>query len=120
MNFNVEILTVLVEMMKQGGIYAIGGMTIWLVFMTCKTGLICWVLYKVFHLGYQAFRHNTTLSLIRKGESVQLLSEEVSDKLYKDLEGFQESTSRAMRDFLAESKDLLEPFKKKTKKSTKK
>ena len=117
---NVELLKAVIGLIQQGGWFALGGIALWGIMQLIKVCLVVFLIKAIATLVYKGYSNTLSLKLLHKDKAVSLLSEEVSEKLYKDLETFQQSTGQAMKDFLKESGDLLADLKSTQKPSKKK
>ena len=111
MEWQVELLKALVEMVKTGGSYALWGIAAWWIFNLLKIGgILCFLgfLVKQFHslLHLQINRYFNSKDCKQDSERLALLK-----GLVDTFKSSQEETSGAMKDFLTEAEHLLKKWK---------
>lgn len=104
---HIQILNALVEMVKQGGYYAIWGIAIYLITGLVKLSLILWVSYSVIQQVLLTLGSYMCLKFVSNKDKITLLSNTSMEALTSAIQTYQTSTEAAMRSFTTEAKDLL-------------
>lgn len=122
MDWQIELMRTLVEMVKTGGGYAIWGIMIFWVMQLAKVGLVGWLAYLILKLVFFNINNYVSLRFLARKDSVSLLSHKVSKTLMSSLEDYQHKTTSSLKGFMKDVKDLLkeskgEKLKEKSKKS---
>ncbi len=110
-----EIAKALVEMVKQGGTLAIWGIFVWMTLGIIKVAIILGFLGWVVRLVVFSISNYTTLKFLSNKDNVVLLSKKTSKYLVDLVRGYQENTTKAMKDFIMDARSLLQTSKEKTK-----
>jgi hypothetical protein len=103
---NIEIYKALIELVRQGGTLALGGIGIWMTIGLIKTVVVSWVVYlaiKQVSVSVVAYHKDI---LTNKVLRVTLLSEEVSKTLMDTLHSYSQETQDILKDIETRLKDL--------------
>ena len=95
---SIEILKALVEIIKQGGQYAIMGVSIWMTFTLLKTAMVCWVLWVALSLTAKAINSWLCIKHLVNKDKVNLLSEKLGTQLCTTLQAFQENITKSVEE----------------------
>lgn len=103
---NIEVYNALIQLIKEGGTLALGGIAIWMTIGLIKTVTVSWLAYlaiKVVSASVVAYHKDT---LTNKVLRVTLLSEEVSKKFSDSLDSFNLDSTTILRDIQKSLDDL--------------
>ena len=96
------IMNGLVEIIKQGGPLALGGVAIWLIIGLVKVLVVLWVVYLVVKIVCKTILDYKVASF----KQVQLLSQEVSSNLVMAMEAFTASGEQLFKKFESQLEEL--------------
>ena len=105
---NLDIMNALVELVKQGGRYAIWGIAIYGVIQFLKLVVVSWVVWSTLRHLFNSLQNFLTLRFMANKDKVTLLGKEASSHLLVMVKDYQDTTSQAMRSLLEDVKNLSE------------
>ena len=115
MNWQIEMFKALIEIVKQGGLYAIWGIVAWFGMGIIKIAVIGGIIWGIIRLVAYSVQTYLCLRLISRKEHIQILSNKCSKHIIASIKDYQNTTSQAMLDLVKDVKDLLEKSKNETK-----
>lgn len=101
-----EILTALVEMVKQGGTLAIVGIGVYWLMAILKLAVHGGIVWLVFHLICKTFIRAWELRLDKRNSTITLLSEQASKDICNRFQDISSETTAILKDIEAELKVL--------------
>lgn len=99
------VLNAVIELVKQGGPYALWGLAIWGFLRVCLAAVVLVVLYLSVSVICQCITTNYKVSKELRDSRITLISKEVSDKLSQTLEQFSKDYQDALRELKKQTED---------------
>ena len=115
MNVELEIVRAICDVIKQGGMYALFGITLYMVLQIIKLAVIwgfAWATIKGIINGILSYL-NSKLNL--KSQTFQAFSDKASDHLVKALDSLSKENGDILKDIEKQLKDLSEKSRPETK-----
>ena len=114
MGWQIELCKALVDIVKQGGVYALWGIGIWMGIGLLRVAIIGGVVWAVIRLLVQSINNYLAIRFLTRKDNIQILSDKVSGHITKCLQDYQDRTSQALNDFLKDANELLKKSEQKT------
>lgn len=120
MNWQIELMKALVEMVRTGGVYALWGIFIWFFMGILKISIIGGFIWAIIRLVVLAFSNFLTLKHLSHKDNINILSKKCSKHILDSIKDFQTTTTEAMLKFQKDATDLLKKSKQETQKTASK